>query len=79
MDNIRQLAEKLVKTYPLEIEKYAPRHYAKVDSTGLYTWDFTGLVNLVDQHIRTADFTISRDLKKLAEDIRYDMLITYYL
>lgn len=74
MDNIEQLAEKLIKIYPLECTKYAPKHY-QVDGK----WQMDQIKQLVVNHLPTLDVDLDGDLKEIVDTLSEDMFNSYII
>lgn len=79
MNNIQRIAEKLVKIYPLEVTRYAPKFYRKVDGFGHEIWDMLQITALVDQHLRTLGVPLDIELNEIALEVGEDMFNNYYL
>ncbi|MDZ4726470.1 MAG: hypothetical protein SH817_09945 [Leptospira sp.] len=78
MTKIIKIAERLLKTYPIECTNYIPKHYLETDITGIVTYKRPEIIQLITAHLESAGIQNDNELYELAQYIETDMYNTYY-
>lgn len=75
---VRDLAVRLLKTYPLECTQYAPKHYFETDDTGRTSYAEYAILDLIQAHLETMEYSEDIELHDLAELLSEDLFECYY-